>query len=177
MLHKKDDNDKFLQFSTVNKKNENKEERKWVPKKKKEKAIQTSQEDLHPQVHEEHADDPHPHPVFQKINMIEETINKNTRNKTTSKTIPQVPPQEDAQVQVQEPTETPKKYKEATFAAVKTWTDETKFKYVMGANANTKSAEKYDRYVKARTIGEAMKLGAGPEDLLYDFEQYLLQIQ
>lgn len=65
----------------------------------------------------------------------------------------------------------------STYEAVSQWTEETQIEYLRDAKkGNTKSAERYERYAKAQTIGEALKLGSKPEDLLHDYERKFLKV-
>jgi len=64
------------------------------------------------------------------------------------------------------------KYKAETYMVVARWTENTKLKY--GPNPKTpgsKSYPRYNKYMKAKTVGEALRLGAYPPDLLWDLER------
>jgi len=64
------------------------------------------------------------------------------------------------------------KYKVETYMVVARWTEQTKLKY--GPNPKTpgsKSHPRYQKYMKAKTVGDALRLGAYPPDLLWDYER------
>lgn len=64
------------------------------------------------------------------------------------------------------------KYKQETFQYISRWTEATKVKY--GPNPKTKGSKshpRYEKYMKAKNVGEAIRLGAYPVDLLWDFER------
>jgi len=68
----------------------------------------------------------------------------------------------------------PSAYKEATYREVTRWLAETEIVYVPhGKKAGSKSSVRYDAYAVAKTVGEAIRLGSKPEDLLNDFEKGL----
>merc|ERR1719277_1505475 len=67
-------------------------------------------------------------------------------------------------------------YQPVTYSTVGSWTPDTCIEYTPNAKkVGTKSAERYARYSKARTMGEALILGSKPEDLLHDFEKGFLR--
>lgn len=60
-------------------------------------------------------------------------------------------------------------------SVVPDWSENTKVKYKPnGKTPGTKSAERYDRYAKAKTAGEALKLGASKADMAWDYKKGLL---
>lgn len=64
------------------------------------------------------------------------------------------------------------KYKPETYMVVVRWMEGTRLKY--GPNPKTpgsKSHPRYAKYAKAKTVGEALALGAYPPDLLWDYER------
>lgn len=64
------------------------------------------------------------------------------------------------------------KYKVETYMVIVRWTEGTCVEY--GPNPKTpgsKSHPRYERYAKAKTVGEALALGAYPPDLLWDYER------
>lgn len=69
------------------------------------------------------------------------------------------------------------KYSERTYLIVKKCNKDTRVHYVEnGKRAGTKSAERYEKYCKAKTIGEALELGSRMEDLVNDIEHKLLKV-
>lgn len=66
-------------------------------------------------------------------------------------------------------------YKATTYAAASRWLEDSAVKYKTNPKAG-KSYHRYASYEKARTIGEALKLGSKPEDLLYDYEHGHLEV-
>jgi len=70
----------------------------------------------------------------------------------------------------------PPNYKEATYQEVTLWMDNTPVEYVPnGKRAGTMSYDRYNAYAVAKTVGEALRLGSKPEDLLNDFQKGLLK--
>ncbi|CAK0858732.1 unnamed protein product [Prorocentrum cordatum] len=66
-------------------------------------------------------------------------------------------------------------YKASTYAASGLWLEHSKVEYA----ANPKKGKSFDRYAayeKAATIGEALKAGALPADLLFDYEKGHLKV-
>jgi len=69
-------------------------------------------------------------------------------------------------------------YEESTYDYVAKWTEKTQIKYVPHAKkGNTKSAERYEQYSQARTVGEALLLGAKAEDFLHDYQRKFIEIK
>jgi len=63
----------------------------------------------------------------------------------------------------------PTTYKEGTYKEVLRWTAQTKIKYAPNPKSG-KSKIRYDKYMKAKTVSQAMELGSYPQDLFFDFE-------
>mmetsp|Transcript_133272 Transcript_133272/g.344889 ORF Transcript_133272/g.344889 Transcript_133272/m.344889 type:complete len:991 (+) Transcript_133272:80-3052(+) len=69
-------------------------------------------------------------------------------------------------------------YEESTYDYVAKWTEKTQIKYVPHAKkGNTKSAERYEQYSQARTVGEALLLGAKAEDFLHDYQRKFIEVK
>lgn len=67
-------------------------------------------------------------------------------------------------------------FKEATYQEVSRWMEKTEIAYVPnGKRAGTMSFDRYNGYAVAKTVGEALKLGSKPEDLLNDFQKGILK--
>jgi len=63
-------------------------------------------------------------------------------------------------------------YLRETYTEVAKWLENTPIAYVPdGKTPGTKSYERYVKYSKAQTVGEALALGCKPQDLLFDFER------
>eukprot|EP00441_Pelagodinium_beii_P038199 CAMPEP_0197650138 /NCGR_PEP_ID=MMETSP1338-20131121/30762_1 /TAXON_ID=43686 ORGANISM="Pelagodinium beii, Strain RCC1491" /NCGR_SAMPLE_ID=MMETSP1338 /ASSEMBLY_ACC=CAM_ASM_000754 /LENGTH=552 /DNA_ID=CAMNT_0043224489 /DNA_START=55 /DNA_END=1713 /DNA_ORIENTATION=+ len=63
----------------------------------------------------------------------------------------------------------PNTYQEATYLEVLCWTAGTRIKY--GPNPKSgKSFIRYDKYMKAKTVDDSLKLGSYPQDLFFDYE-------
>lgn len=60
----------------------------------------------------------------------------------------------------------------AACESISKWTEDTRIEYV----PNGKKSGNYAKYSKAHTVGEAMRLGAKPEDLLDDFMKQLVKV-
>eukprot|EP00421_Protoceratium_reticulatum_P043604 CAMPEP_0168444948 /NCGR_PEP_ID=MMETSP0228-20121227/45311_1 /TAXON_ID=133427 /ORGANISM="Protoceratium reticulatum, Strain CCCM 535 (=CCMP 1889)" /LENGTH=408 /DNA_ID=CAMNT_0008459405 /DNA_START=62 /DNA_END=1285 /DNA_ORIENTATION=- len=69
----------------------------------------------------------------------------------------------------------PPVYSEALYKKISTWTESTIIAYVKDAKRpGSKSYERYQKYSQAKTVGEALALGAQPGDLLHDFHKKYL---
>jgi len=66
-------------------------------------------------------------------------------------------------------------YKGTTYAAAAKWLEESRVKYVPNPKRG-KSFIRYAAYEKASTVGEALRLGSMPQDLLYDYERGFLEV-
>lgn len=66
-------------------------------------------------------------------------------------------------------------YKSETYVAARTWLEESAVEYVANPKGG-KSKDRYAAYEKAATIGESLRLGSKPEDLLYDWQHRLLKV-
>merc|ERR1719336_613550 len=68
-------------------------------------------------------------------------------------------------------------YLPETYEAANDWTEDTRISYIPNAKKpGTLSAERYSRYSKASTMGEALKLSSKTADLLHDFEKKFLLV-
>jgi len=68
-------------------------------------------------------------------------------------------------------------YRDETFELVTRFQAETKLEYRPHAKApGSKSHVRYERYGKARTVGEALKLGAWPVDWCWDIERGYIRV-
>jgi len=67
----------------------------------------------------------------------------------------------------------PVTYCDRAYEEVMTWTEKTKIKYAPNKKSG-KSFFRYGKYMKAATVGEALRLGSYGLDLLFDFEKGLL---
>jgi hypothetical protein len=68
-------------------------------------------------------------------------------------------------------------YTSETFARVTRWTKDTKIQYRPHAKApGSKSHIRYEKYSKARTVGEALKLGSYPADWCWDYERGFIRV-
>jgi len=66
---------------------------------------------------------------------------------------------------------------EAETTAVPVWKDDMTVEFVPhGKKAGTKSFDRYEEYSKAKTVAEALKLGAKRCDLTWDFQKKLLKL-
>jgi len=66
--------------------------------------------------------------------------------------------------------------KEAILAMLH-WTAETQVEYTPeGKRVGTASYERYEKYSKAKTVGEALVLGSKHEDLLNDFRKFIMKV-
>jgi len=68
-------------------------------------------------------------------------------------------------------------YRDQTYAIVTRWTEKTKIQYRPHAKApGSKSHVRYEKYAKAKTIGESLALGSYPLDWCYDYEHGFIQV-
>eukprot|EP00401_Gymnodinium_catenatum_P039947 CAMPEP_0117536892 /NCGR_PEP_ID=MMETSP0784-20121206/41685_1 /TAXON_ID=39447 /ORGANISM="" /LENGTH=429 /DNA_ID=CAMNT_0005333465 /DNA_START=94 /DNA_END=1383 /DNA_ORIENTATION=- len=67
----------------------------------------------------------------------------------------------------------PVTYCDRAYAEVMTWTADTRIAYAPNRKSG-KSFHRYGGYMKAKTVGEALRLGSYGLDLLFDFEKGLL---
>merc|ERR1712048_77575 len=68
-------------------------------------------------------------------------------------------------------------FKERTFEIVTRWTANTKIAYRPHAKApGSKSHIRYEKYSKARTVGEALKLNTYPADWCWDYERGFIKV-
>eukprot|EP00411_Alexandrium_monilatum_P001457 CAMPEP_0175195056 /NCGR_PEP_ID=MMETSP0093-20121207/6805_1 /TAXON_ID=311494 /ORGANISM="Alexandrium monilatum, Strain CCMP3105" /LENGTH=441 /DNA_ID=CAMNT_0016487987 /DNA_START=108 /DNA_END=1430 /DNA_ORIENTATION=- len=69
------------------------------------------------------------------------------------------------------------KYKDETYALVTRWTAGTKIAYRPHAKApGSKSHLRYEKYSRATTVGEALKLGSYPADWCWDYERGFIKV-
>lgn len=66
-------------------------------------------------------------------------------------------------------------YKASTYAASAFWLEESRVQYAANPKSG-KSFERYAGYEKAGTIGESLRLGSLPADLLFDYEKGHLEV-
>jgi len=68
-------------------------------------------------------------------------------------------------------------YRDQTYEIVTRWTEKTKIQYRPHAKApGSKSHVRYEKYAKATTVGEALKLGSWPIDWCYDYEHGFIKV-
>eukprot|EP00747_Dinoflagellata_sp_TGD_P162056 gnl/TRDRNA2_/TRDRNA2_179232_c0_seq1.p1 gnl/TRDRNA2_/TRDRNA2_179232_c0~~gnl/TRDRNA2_/TRDRNA2_179232_c0_seq1.p1 ORF type:complete len:698 (-),score=165.19 gnl/TRDRNA2_/TRDRNA2_179232_c0_seq1:183-2276(-) len=68
-------------------------------------------------------------------------------------------------------------YRDETYALVTRWHADTQLSYRPHAKApGSKSHVRYEWYMKATTVGEALKLGSYPIDWCYDYEHGFIQV-
>jgi len=68
----------------------------------------------------------------------------------------------------------PVTYCDEAYNEVMTWTEKTKIAYAPNRKSG-KSFHRFGKYMKAKTVGEALTLGSYPLDLLFDYEKRLLK--
>eukprot|EP00421_Protoceratium_reticulatum_P005672 CAMPEP_0168365690 /NCGR_PEP_ID=MMETSP0228-20121227/4847_1 /TAXON_ID=133427 /ORGANISM="Protoceratium reticulatum, Strain CCCM 535 (=CCMP 1889)" /LENGTH=448 /DNA_ID=CAMNT_0008378477 /DNA_START=9 /DNA_END=1355 /DNA_ORIENTATION=+ len=69
------------------------------------------------------------------------------------------------------------RFKPETYMVVTRWTANTKLKYIPNPKTpGSKSYPRYEKYSQAKTVGEALSLGAYPPDLLWDYERGFYKI-
>lgn len=68
-------------------------------------------------------------------------------------------------------------YRDDTYAIVTRWTESTKIQYRPHAKApGSKSHIRYEKYAKATTVGQSLKLGSWPRDWCYDYEHGFIKV-
>lgn len=68
-------------------------------------------------------------------------------------------------------------YRDETYELVTRWMAETKIQYRPHAKApGSKSHVRYEKYSKAKTVGQALKLGSWPADWCWDFERGFIKV-
>mmetsp|Transcript_23063 Transcript_23063/g.53362 ORF Transcript_23063/g.53362 Transcript_23063/m.53362 type:complete len:468 (+) Transcript_23063:51-1454(+) len=68
-------------------------------------------------------------------------------------------------------------YRDETFEIVTRWTKDTKIRYRPHAKApGSKSHIRYEKYSKAKTVGQALALGSYPIDWIYDYEHGFIEV-
>jgi len=68
-------------------------------------------------------------------------------------------------------------YRDRTYEIVTRWTQDTKIEYRPHAKApGSKSHIRYEKYSKAKTIGQALKLGSYPIDWCFDYEHGFIKV-
>jgi len=69
------------------------------------------------------------------------------------------------------------KFKDETFEIITRWTTNTRIEYRPHAKApGSKSHLRYEKYSKAKTVGEALKLSSYPIDWCWDYERGFIKI-
>jgi hypothetical protein len=68
-------------------------------------------------------------------------------------------------------------YRDETYMTITRWTADTKIQYRPHAKApGSKSHVRYEKYSKARTVKEALKLGSWPADWCWDYERGFIKV-
>lgn len=68
-------------------------------------------------------------------------------------------------------------YRDETYMMITRWTSETQIRYRPHAKApGSKSHTRYEKYSKARTVKEALKLGSWPADWCWDYERGFIKV-
>lgn len=68
-------------------------------------------------------------------------------------------------------------YRDETYMTITRWTADTKIQYRPHAKApGSKSHIRYEKYSKARTVKEALKLGSWPADWCWDYERGFIRV-
>jgi len=68
-------------------------------------------------------------------------------------------------------------YRDQTYMIVTRWTEKTRVQYRPHAKApGSKSHVRYEKYAKAKSIGEALKLGSYPLDWCFDYEHGFIKV-
>eukprot|EP00405_Crypthecodinium_cohnii_P003187 CAMPEP_0194749348 /NCGR_PEP_ID=MMETSP0323_2-20130528/3549_1 /TAXON_ID=2866 ORGANISM="Crypthecodinium cohnii, Strain Seligo" /NCGR_SAMPLE_ID=MMETSP0323_2 /ASSEMBLY_ACC=CAM_ASM_000346 /LENGTH=572 /DNA_ID=CAMNT_0039664389 /DNA_START=15 /DNA_END=1733 /DNA_ORIENTATION=- len=68
-------------------------------------------------------------------------------------------------------------YRDETYEVTTRWMAETKIAYRPHAKApGSKSHVRYEKYSKAKTVGEALKLGSWPADWCWDYERGFIKV-
>merc|ERR1712232_395268 len=69
-------------------------------------------------------------------------------------------------------------YRSQTFEIVTRWSADTKIEYRPHAKSpGSKSHVRYEKYHKAKTVGEALKLGSFPADWCWDYERGFIKVK
>eukprot|EP00913_Durusdinium_trenchii_P002892 g2679.t1 len=69
-------------------------------------------------------------------------------------------------------------YRQKTYEIVTRWTAKTKIEYRPHAKApGSKSHIRYEKYSKAKTVGEALALGCYPVDWCFDYEHGFIRVK
>jgi len=69
----------------------------------------------------------------------------------------------------------PTTYKEPTYKEVLCWTADTRIKYAPNPKSG-KSKVRYEKYMKAKNVEQAMSFGSKPQDLFFDFEHGYIKV-
>jgi len=68
-------------------------------------------------------------------------------------------------------------HRDETYMQITRWTEDTQIRYRPHAKApGSKSHVRYEKYSKARTVKEALKLGSWPADWCWDYERGFIQV-
>merc|ERR1711972_897935 len=68
-------------------------------------------------------------------------------------------------------------YRDETYMTITRWTADTQIRYRPHAKApGSKSHVRYEKYSKARTVKEALKLGSWPADWCWDYEHGFIKV-
>jgi len=68
-------------------------------------------------------------------------------------------------------------YRDETYHLITRWSADTKISYRPHAKApGSKSHVRYEKYSRARTVGEALKLGSFPADWCWDYERGFIRV-
>mmetsp|Transcript_13902 Transcript_13902/g.24097 ORF Transcript_13902/g.24097 Transcript_13902/m.24097 type:complete len:467 (+) Transcript_13902:36-1436(+) len=68
-------------------------------------------------------------------------------------------------------------YRDETFEIVTRWTKDTKIRYRPHAKApGSKSHIRYEKYSKAKTVGQSLALGSYPIDWVFDYEHGFIEV-
>jgi len=69
-------------------------------------------------------------------------------------------------------------YRDETYELITRWMKETKISYRPHAKSpGSKSHVRYEKYAKARTVGEALELGTFPPDWCWDYERGYIKVE
>jgi len=86
-------------------------------------------------------------------------------------------PQPDYMVNDVQPERSHTSYRDETYEIVSRWMAETKIEYRPHAKApGSKSHVRYEKYAKAKTVGQALKLGSWPMDWCWDYERGFIKV-
>jgi len=78
-------------------------------------------------------------------------------------------------VSLRPPAAMPNTYKEETYLEVLCWTAKTRIKYAPNPKSG-KSFDRYNEYMKAKTVEDCLKLGSYPQDLFFDYEHGYIKV-